>query len=100
MRSQLSATPEEAAVAANQSDGATLRRLFPYIWAYKWHALAALVRAAGGEPIVLPIAPDDRGAIAEVAAHEAGYANMSFFYKKFAERYGCTPAAYRQRLPR
>jgi ATP-binding cassette subfamily B protein len=43
MRSQLPATPEEAAVAANQSDGATLRRLFPYIWRYKWHALAALV---------------------------------------------------------
>ncbi|GAO72507.1 metal ABC transporter permease [Comamonas thiooxydans] len=42
MRSQLPATPEEAAVAANQSDGATLRRLFPYIWRYKWHALAAL----------------------------------------------------------
>lgn len=42
----------------------------------------------------------DAGATAEVAAHEAGYANMSFFYKKFAERYGCTPAAYRQRLPR
>lgn len=43
MRSRLSATPEEAAVAANQSDGATLRRLFPYIWQYKWHALAALL---------------------------------------------------------
>lgn len=42
----------------------------------------------------------DAGATAETAAHEAGYANMSFFYKKFAERYGCTPAAYRQRLPR
>lgn len=42
----------------------------------------------------------DAGATAEVAAHEAGYANMSFFYKKFAERYGCTPAAHRQRLPR
>ena len=42
MRSQLPATPEEAAVAANQSDGATLRRLIPYIWSYKWHALAAL----------------------------------------------------------
>lgn len=42
----------------------------------------------------------DAGATAEVAAREAGYANMSFFYKKFAERYGCTPAAYRQRLPR
>ncbi|WP_218241146.1 ABCB family ABC transporter ATP-binding protein/permease [Comamonas fluminis] len=43
MRSRLSATPEEAAVAAHQSDGATLRRLFPYIWQYKWHALAALL---------------------------------------------------------
>ena len=42
----------------------------------------------------------DAGATAEVAAREAGYANMSFFYKKFAEHYGCTPAAYRQRLPR
>lgn len=43
MRSQLPATPEEAAIAANQSDGATLRRLLPYIWQYKWHALAALL---------------------------------------------------------
>lgn len=31
------------------------------------HALAALVRAAGGEPTVLPIAPDDRDAIAAIA---------------------------------
>ncbi|MBW6399906.1 molybdopterin molybdotransferase MoeA [Roseomonas sp. HJA6] len=31
------------------------------------HALAAMVRGAGGEPLVLPIAPDDRNAIAEVA---------------------------------
>lgn len=42
----------------------------------------------------------DAGSTAEAAAREAGYANMSFFYKKFAECYGCTPAAYRQRLPR
>ncbi len=42
----------------------------------------------------------EAGATAEAAAREVGYANMSFFYKKFAERYGCTPAAYRQRLPR
>lgn len=42
----------------------------------------------------------DAGATAEAAAREAGYANMSFFYKKFADRYGCTPAAYRQCLPR
>jgi molybdopterin molybdotransferase len=32
------------------------------------HALAALVRAAGGDAVVLPIAPDDTQAIAEVAA--------------------------------
>jgi molybdopterin molybdotransferase len=32
------------------------------------HALAALVRAAGGDPLVLPIAPDDSQAIAEAAA--------------------------------
>lgn len=31
------------------------------------HALAALVRASGGDPIVLPIAPDDQAAIAEAA---------------------------------
>ena len=43
MRSRLPATPEEAALAANQSDGATLRRLLPYILQYKWHALAALL---------------------------------------------------------
>lgn len=42
----------------------------------------------------------DAGATAETAAREAGYANMSFFYKKFAERYGCTPAVYRRRLSR
>ncbi|WP_237217100.1 molybdopterin molybdotransferase MoeA [Falsiroseomonas oryziterrae] len=32
------------------------------------HALAALIRASGGEPLVLPIAPDDRDAIAAAAA--------------------------------
>ena len=31
------------------------------------HALAALVRACGGEPVVLPVAPDDRAAFAAVA---------------------------------
>ena len=30
----------------------------------KAHALAALVRACGGEPVVLPVAPDDRAALA------------------------------------
>jgi molybdopterin molybdotransferase len=36
------------------------------------HALAALVRAGGGEPIVLPVALDDPGAIAAVADQMAG----------------------------
>jgi molybdopterin molybdotransferase len=36
------------------------------------HALAALVRAGGGEPIVLPVASDDRDAIAGVADQIAG----------------------------
>ena len=37
------------------------------------HALAALIRAGGGEPIVLPIAPDDASAIADVAAAAQAY---------------------------
>ena len=37
------------------------------------HALAALIRAGGGEPIVLPIAPDDASAIADIAASAHGY---------------------------
>jgi molybdopterin molybdotransferase len=36
------------------------------------HALAALVRAAGGEPVVLPVAQDDRDAIAAVADQVVG----------------------------
>ena len=36
------------------------------------HALAALIRAGGGEPIVLPVASDDREAIAAVADQMAG----------------------------
>ena len=36
------------------------------------HALAALVRAAGGEPVVLPVAPDTTAAIAAVADAMAG----------------------------
>lgn len=32
------------------------------------HALAALIRVSGGDPVVLPIAPDDSKAISEVAA--------------------------------
>ncbi len=36
------------------------------------HALAALIRAGGGEPIVLPVASDDREAIAAVADQITG----------------------------
>ncbi len=36
------------------------------------HALAALVRAGGGEPVVLPIAPDDTAAIAAAAQAARG----------------------------
>jgi molybdopterin molybdotransferase len=36
------------------------------------HALAALVRAAGGEPLVLPVAKDEQAAIAAVADQVAG----------------------------
>lgn len=36
------------------------------------HALAALVRAAGGDPVVLPIAPDDRAALIAAARAAAG----------------------------
>lgn len=30
-------------------------------------------------------------------AQQCGYSNQSFFYKKFVERYGCTPSEYRER---
>jgi molybdopterin molybdotransferase len=36
------------------------------------HALAALVRAVGGDPVVLPVAPDDRSAIGAVADSVVG----------------------------
>ena len=37
------------------------------------HALAALVRAAGGEPVVLPIARDTSAAVAQAAEGAAGF---------------------------
>ena len=39
------------------------------------HAIAALVRAGGGEPVVLPVAPDDSGAIG-AAVDSLGGADM------------------------
>jgi ATP-binding cassette, subfamily B, heavy metal transporter len=39
----LAATPDQAsALATPSSDWATLKRLFPYLWLYKWRVLAAL----------------------------------------------------------
>ncbi|MGI4976540.1 MAG: molybdopterin molybdotransferase MoeA [Janthinobacterium lividum] len=37
------------------------------------HAIAALVRAAGGEPVLLPVARDDRAALEAAAASVAGH---------------------------
>ena len=37
------------------------------------HALAALVRAAGGEPMVLPVAADEQSAISAVADQSLGW---------------------------
>ena len=35
--------------------------------------------------------------VADIAA-AIGYENTAFFYRRFAEKYGCTPAEYRRRL--
>src|SRR3954451_5939946 len=48
-----SSIPIEPASAAAQprahTDWATLKRLFPYLWQYKWRALAALVFMVGAK---------------------------------------------------
>ena len=47
------------APAGDRSDWATLRRLFPYLWQYKWRVLAALAFMVGakvanvGVPVLL-----------------------------------------------
>jgi ATP-binding cassette, subfamily B, heavy metal transporter len=48
------ALPETAAVSASsspaaQSDWATLKRLFPYLWRYKWRVMAALAFMVGAK---------------------------------------------------
>ncbi|MBN8748168.1 ATM1-type heavy metal exporter [Xylophilus ampelinus] len=53
------ADPATAAVAGPRSDAATLRRLFPYLWQYKWRVFAALAFMVGakvanvGVPVLL-----------------------------------------------
>jgi len=53
-RSGETLTPPDAAAAgqparADRSDWATLRRLFPYLWQYKWRVLAALTFMVGAK---------------------------------------------------
>lgn len=43
------ATPAGAPPAARSADWATLRRLFPYLWQYKWRVLAALAFMVGAK---------------------------------------------------
>ncbi|MGE0330642.1 MAG: ABC transporter ATP-binding protein/permease [Ramlibacter sp.] len=42
-------SPGAAPAAAAKSDWATLRRLFPYLWQYKWRVLAALAFMVGAK---------------------------------------------------
>jgi len=56
---QGTARPQAAAAARSRSDWQTLRRLFPYLWQYKWRVLAALAFMVGakvanvGVPVLL-----------------------------------------------
>ena len=40
---------DATAAAAARSDAATLRRLFPYLWQYKWRVFAALAFMVGAK---------------------------------------------------
>ena len=45
----MGAAPPAQDAAARRSDWATLKRLFPYLWEYKWRALAALTFMLGAK---------------------------------------------------
>lgn len=59
MRRHPVSSPEPAANQGTRNDWATLKTLFPYLWAYKWRVLLALVFLVGaklanvGVPLVL-----------------------------------------------
>jgi len=59
MRRQPAISPESAANQGTRNDWATLKTLFPYLWAYKWRVSLALVFLVGaklanvGVPLVL-----------------------------------------------
>jgi ATP-binding cassette, subfamily B, heavy metal transporter len=43
------ASPPSGATPPPKSDWATLRRLFPYLWIYKWRVMAALAFMVGAK---------------------------------------------------
>jgi ATP-binding cassette subfamily B protein len=95
-------TPSPAAnspAAAPQSDWATLSRLFPYLWAYKWRVIAALAFMVGakvanvGVPLLLKnlvdamtLKPGDPAALLVVpAALLLGYGALRLCTSLFTE---------------
>ena len=42
-------SPSPAVTVAQRTDWATLRRLFPYLWTYKWRVIAALAFMVGAK---------------------------------------------------
>ena len=74
------ALPVTAPAQAPVSDWATLKRLFPYLWEYKWRVVAALSFMVGaklanvGVPLLLKelidalTADDEASRLAELAA--------------------------------
>ena len=66
------------------------------------HALAALVRAMGGEPAVLPVAKDTTEAIAAAADQVAGFDLLGFLRetgKFFTVNYMLQKESVSRRLP-
>ncbi len=90
---------EPGASAPARSDAATLRRLFPYLWAYKWRVLAALLFMVGAKlanvsvPVLLKhlvdamtLQPGDPRALLVVpAALLVGYGLLRFSTSLFTE---------------